>query len=151
MTGETQHVYTISDAEAGPKEQDKDFGFEGCGEKDGRGEGTSPFPATKDKEPHSQREAVIRPQQAGKIDFKSLHNKPKFAGESGWGGIKGSPQSPPGKGRARERSRRAGKGERGQHQLYRLSIASARPTAPKGSPPPASPSRAPAPMGSYIT
>ncbi|XP_040427435.1 zinc finger protein 469 [Cygnus olor] len=141
MTGETQHVYTISDAEAGPKEQDKDFGFEGCGEKDGRalggssqpctpsgGEGTSPFPATKDKEPHSQREAVIRPQQAGKIDFKSLHNKPKFAGESGWGGIKGSPQSPPGKGRARERSRRAGKGERGQHQLYRLSIASARPS-----------------------
>ncbi|NWZ28292.1 ZN469 protein, partial [Asarcornis scutulata] len=43
-------------------------------------------------------------------------------------GIKGSPQSPPGKGRARERSRRAGKGERGQHQLYRLSIASARPS-----------------------
>ncbi|NXC49378.1 ZN469 protein, partial [Penelope pileata] len=42
-------------------------------------------------------------------------------------GIKGGPQSPPGKSRARERGRRAGKGERGQHQLYRLSIASARP------------------------
>ncbi|NXA07503.1 ZN469 protein, partial [Sapayoa aenigma] len=41
--------------------------------------------------------------------------------------VKGSPQSPPGKGRARERSRRSGKGERGHHQLYRLSIASTRP------------------------
>ncbi|NXP49958.1 ZN469 protein, partial [Heliornis fulica] len=41
--------------------------------------------------------------------------------------VKGSPQSPPGKGRARERSRRSGKGERGNHQLYRLSIAGARP------------------------
>ncbi|NWQ90991.1 ZN469 protein, partial [Burhinus bistriatus] len=40
---------------------------------------------------------------------------------------KGSPQSPPGKGRARERSRRSGKGERGHHQLYRLSIAGTRP------------------------
>ncbi|XP_031411324.1 zinc finger protein 469 [Meleagris gallopavo] len=133
MTGETQHAYNISEKnEAGPKEQDKDFGFEGCGEKDGRGlggtEGTSSFTSTKDKEPHSQREAVIRPQQAGKIDFRSLHNNPKFAGESGWGGIKGGSQSPPGKGRTRERSRRAGKGERGQHQLYRLSIASTRPS-----------------------
>ncbi|NXQ89461.1 ZN469 protein, partial [Nyctibius grandis] len=41
--------------------------------------------------------------------------------------VKGSPQSPPGKGRARERSRRAGKGERGHQQLYRLSITGARP------------------------
>ncbi|NXX12956.1 ZN469 protein, partial [Podargus strigoides] len=41
--------------------------------------------------------------------------------------VKGSPQSPPGKGRARERTRRSGKGERGHHQLYRLSIAGARP------------------------
>ncbi|NXS52715.1 ZN469 protein, partial [Brachypteracias leptosomus] len=40
---------------------------------------------------------------------------------------KGSPPSPPGKGRPRERSRRSGKGERGNHQLYRLSITSARP------------------------
>ncbi|NXR07157.1 ZN469 protein, partial [Semnornis frantzii] len=39
----------------------------------------------------------------------------------------GSPQSPPGKGRARERSRRSGKGERGHHQLYRLSITGTRP------------------------
>ncbi|NWW55238.1 ZN469 protein, partial [Pedionomus torquatus] len=41
--------------------------------------------------------------------------------------VKGNPQSPPGKGRARERSRRSGKGERGHHQLYRLSIAGTRP------------------------
>ncbi|KAM6300381.1 zinc finger protein 469 [Aegotheles albertisi] len=130
MTGETQHVYTIGDTEAGPKDPDKDFGFEGCGEKDGRalgGEDTSPFPVPKDKEPHSQREAVIRPQQAGKIDFKSLHRKPKFGNDGAWGEVKGSPPSPPGKGRARERSRRAGKGERGHHQLYRLSIAGTRP------------------------
>ncbi|XP_064527086.1 zinc finger protein 469 [Pseudopipra pipra] len=130
MTGETQHVYTISDTEAAPKDPDKDFGFEGCGEKDGRvlsGEGTSPFLGPKDKEPHSQREAVIRPQQAGKIDFKSLQCKPKFGNDSTWGEVKGSPQSPLGKGRARERSRRSGKGERGHHQLYRLSITGTRP------------------------
>ncbi|NXF83725.1 ZN469 protein, partial [Sclerurus mexicanus] len=41
--------------------------------------------------------------------------------------VKGSPQSPPGKGRARDRGRRSGKGERGHHQLYRLSIAGTRP------------------------
>ncbi|NXG45681.1 ZN469 protein, partial [Psilopogon haemacephalus] len=41
--------------------------------------------------------------------------------------VQGSPQSPPGKGRARERSRRSGKGERGHHQLYRLSITGTRP------------------------
>ncbi|XP_053843037.1 zinc finger protein 469 [Vidua macroura] len=131
MTGETQHVYTIGDTEAGPKEPDKDFGCEGCGDKDGRalgGEGTSPFPGPKDKEPHSQREAVIRPQQAGKIDFKSLQCKPKFGNDSAWGEVKGSPLSPPGKGRARERSRRSGKGERGHQQLYRLSIAGTRPS-----------------------
>uniref|UniRef100_A0A8C3MYW6 Uncharacterized protein n=1 Tax=Geospiza parvula TaxID=87175 RepID=A0A8C3MYW6_GEOPR len=129
MTGESQHVYTIGDTEAGPKEPDKDFGCEGCGDKDGRalgGEGTSPFP--KDKEPHSQREAVIRPQQAGKIDFKSLQCKPKFGNDSTWGEVKGSPLSPPGKGRARERGRRSAKGERGHQQLYRLSIAGTRPS-----------------------
>ncbi|NXH30164.1 ZN469 protein, partial [Myiagra hebetior] len=42
--------------------------------------------------------------------------------------VKGSPPSPPGKGRARERGRRSGKGERGQQQLYRLSIAGSRPS-----------------------
>ncbi|NXO44722.1 ZN469 protein, partial [Locustella ochotensis] len=41
--------------------------------------------------------------------------------------VKGGPPSPPGKGRARERGRRSGKGERGPQQLYRLSIAGTRP------------------------
>ncbi|NXY69477.1 ZN469 protein, partial [Glareola pratincola] len=41
--------------------------------------------------------------------------------------VKGSPQSPPEKSRSRERSRRSGKGERGHHQLYRLSITGTRP------------------------
>ncbi|XP_071612636.1 zinc finger protein 469 [Heliangelus exortis] len=131
MTGETQHVYTIGDTEPGPKDPDKAFGLEGRGEKDGKGlsgETPAPFPVPKDKEPHSQREAIIRPQQAGKIDFKSLQLKPKFVNDSSWGEVKGSPpSSPPGKGRARERSRRGGKGERTQHQLYRLSIAGTRP------------------------
>ncbi|XP_025898121.1 zinc finger protein 469 [Nothoprocta perdicaria] len=146
MTGETQHVYAISDTEAGAKEQGKDFGFERCAEKDGRAfgsavpdapepcprgaaDGTGPFPGAKDKEPHGQREAVIRPQQAGKIDFKSLQSKPKFAGDGAWSGLDGGPRSPPGKSRAREKSRRAAKGERGQQQqqLYRLSLAGARP------------------------
>ncbi|KAM9374149.1 zinc finger protein 469 [Phaethornis superciliosus] len=131
MTGETQHVYTIGDTEPGPKDPDKAFGLEGHGEKDGKGlsgEALAPFPVPKDKEPHSQREAIIRPQQAGKIDFKSLQLKPKFVTDSSWGEVKGSPpSSPPGKGRARERSRRGGKGERGHHQLYRLSITGTRP------------------------
>ncbi|XP_051485452.1 zinc finger protein 469 [Apus apus] len=133
MTGETQHVYTVGDTDTGPKDPDKDFGCEGCGEKDGRGLGgldKSPFPGPKDKESHSQREAVIRPQQVGKIDFKSLHCKPKFSNDGSWGEVQGSLSSPsPGKGRARERSRRSGKGERGHpHQLYRLSIAGTRPS-----------------------
>uniref|UniRef100_A0A8C3JKB2 Zinc finger protein 469 n=1 Tax=Calidris pygmaea TaxID=425635 RepID=A0A8C3JKB2_9CHAR len=76
--------------------------------------------------PHGGMEDPQAP-QAGKIDFKSLHCKPKFGNDGAWGEVKGSPQSPPGKGRARERSRRSGKGERGHHQLYRLSIAGTRP------------------------
>ncbi|KAM8799221.1 zinc finger protein 469 [Eudromia elegans] len=144
MTGETQHVYAISDTEAGAKEPGKDFGFERYAEQDGRAgggavpegpepcsrggtDGAGPFPSAKDKEPHGQREAVIRPRQAGKIDFKSLQSKPKFAGDGAWSSLDGSPRSPTGKSRAREKSRRSAKGERGQHQLYRLSIAGARP------------------------
>ncbi|NWS91783.1 ZN469 protein, partial [Toxostoma redivivum] len=42
--------------------------------------------------------------------------------------VTGSALSPPGKGRARERSRRSAKGERGHQQLYRLSIAGTRPS-----------------------
>ncbi|XP_039358541.1 zinc finger protein 469 [Mauremys reevesii] len=143
MTGETQHVYAVSDTESSSKDQDKDFAFErfsgkGGGEFNGSSldtselclhngtESGSHFPSVKDKEPHSQREAVIRPQQAGKIDFKSLHNKPKFSSDGPWGSVKGSPQSPTGKSRVRDKNRRSGKGERSHHQLYRLSISNSR-------------------------
>ncbi|CAM4637850.1 unnamed protein product [Lepidochelys olivacea] len=143
MTGETQFVYAVSDTESSSKDQDKDFALEhfsgkGGGEFNGSSldtselclhngtESGSHFPSVKDKEPHSQREAVIRPQQAGKIDFKSLHNKPKFSSDGPWGSVKGSPQSPTGKSRVRDKSRRAGKGERSHHQLYRLTISNSR-------------------------
>ncbi|CAI5782347.1 finger 469 [Podarcis lilfordi] len=142
MMGETQHAYATNDTE--PSAQDKDTGFEQFGKKDvgefdgqlqegsesclhtGTENGSS-FTGVKDKEPHNQREAVIRPQQAGKIDFKSLHNRPKFLSDGPWGSVKGSPQSPPGKSRARDKNKRSGKGERGHQQLYRLTISNARP------------------------
>ncbi|KAJ6657129.1 hypothetical protein lerEdw1_002718 [Lerista edwardsae] len=142
--GEAQQAYAVSEAEPGAR--DKDAPFEPPAKKDvgdferglpggseaGLPSGTEQgplFAGLKDKEPHSQREAVIRPQQAGKIDFKSLHSRPRFPGDGPWGPAKGSPQSPSGgKGRAREKGRRAGKGERGHQQLYRLTISSARPS-----------------------
>lgn len=82
-----------------------------------------------EKERHGtqQREAVIRPQQTGKIDFRSLQNRSKFATDRTWSSGKGSPQSPSGKGRSREKSKRSGKSERGNpQQLYRLSITNPR-------------------------
>uniref|UniRef100_A0ABM5ETQ3 Zinc finger protein 469 n=1 Tax=Pogona vitticeps TaxID=103695 RepID=A0ABM5ETQ3_9SAUR len=145
MMGETHHDFTTSDIEAGVPNKDrsfKPFGKKDVGELGGSFldslESGSPQSRTenglsavgvKDKEPHNQREAVIRPQQAGKIDFKSLHNRPKFLSDGPWGAVQGSPQSPPGKSRAREKTRRPGKGERaGPQQLYRLAISSARPS-----------------------
>uniref|UniRef100_A0A8C3GCB7 C2H2-type domain-containing protein n=1 Tax=Cyclopterus lumpus TaxID=8103 RepID=A0A8C3GCB7_CYCLU len=74
-----------------------------------------------------QREAVIRPQQTGKIDFSSLQNRSKFATDRTWSRGKGSPQSPSGKGRSREKGKRSGKTERANpQQLYRLSITNPR-------------------------
>lgn len=81
----------------------------------------------KERDCPQQREAVIRPQQAGKIDFRSLQNKSKFATDKTWSGGKGSPQSPSAKGRSREKVKRSGKTERGNpQQLYRLSITNPR-------------------------
>ncbi|XP_036608177.1 zinc finger protein 469 [Trichosurus vulpecula] len=133
MKGETQHVYSIKDPEPSSKEQDKDFECHGnleggelnSPQSDGLPKATPPF-SIKDKEPHSQREAVIRPQQAGKIDFKSLHNRPKLLSNGPWSAGKGTLQSPTGKSRVRDKTRRAGKGERGHQQLYRLTIANSR-------------------------
>ncbi|XP_042294626.1 zinc finger protein 469 [Sceloporus undulatus] len=142
MMGETQHVFATVDTEFSI--QNKDISFEHFSKKDvsdfdsklpngsdsslqSSAENGPSFATVKEKEPHSQREAVIRPQQAGKIDFKSLHNRPRFPSDGAWGAVKGSPQSPTGKSRTKEKNRRAGKGERGHQQLYRLTISSARP------------------------
>lgn len=74
-----------------------------------------------------QREAVIRPQQAGKIDFRSLQNRSKFATDRIWSSGKGSPQSPSGKSRSREKGKRSVKTERGNpQQLYRPGITNPR-------------------------
>ncbi|XP_044126189.1 zinc finger protein 469 [Bufo gargarizans] len=81
---------------------------------------------SRERESHSQREAVIRPQQAGKIDFKALHNRPNFPSDAKWTNGKSSPQSPTGKSRGRDKNKRSGKGDRNQHQLYRLNISSSR-------------------------
>ncbi|XP_078527402.1 zinc finger protein 469 [Lissotriton helveticus] len=143
MTGETQHAYAISSSETGPKHTEKEFSLELFVGKDGRDmdrrladnsdlysrgcNNSGPQFAFKDKEPQNQREAVIRPQQAGKIDFKSLYNRPKFSSDGIWNGGKIGPLSPNGKSRAREKAKRSGKGDRTQHQLYRLSISNSRP------------------------
>lgn len=81
----------------------------------------------KERDCPQQREAVIRPQQAGKIDFKSLQNRSKFATDRTWSSGKGSPQSPSGKGRSREKGKRSGKAERSNpQQLDRLSVTNPR-------------------------
>ncbi|XP_062817702.1 zinc finger protein 469 [Anolis carolinensis] len=125
MMGETQHAFATEDA--GPGAQDKGVSFEPFGKKELPEFDTNGSGSAKEKEPHTQREAVIRPQQTGKIDFKSLQNRPRFPSEGPWGAVKGSPQSPTGKSRGKEKNRRSGKGERGHQQLYRLTISSARP------------------------
>ncbi|XP_016380469.1 zinc finger protein 469-like [Sinocyclocheilus rhinocerous] len=82
--------------------------------------------AEKERDNMQQREAVIRPQQAGKIDFKSLQNH-SFNSNRTWPSGKDSPQSPSGKSRNRDKSKKSGKGERGNpQQLYRLSITNPR-------------------------
>lgn len=81
----------------------------------------------KERDCPQQREAVIRPQQAGKIDFRSLQNRSKLATDRAWSTGKGSPQSPSGKGRSKEKGKRSGKTECGNpQQLYRLSITNPR-------------------------
>lgn len=81
----------------------------------------------KERDCPQQREAVIRPQQAGKIDFRSLQNRSKLAPDRTWSTGKGSPQSPSGKGRSKEKGKRSGKTECGNpQQLYRLSITNPR-------------------------
>ncbi|XP_028814279.1 uncharacterized protein znf469 [Denticeps clupeoides] len=81
----------------------------------------------KDRDSTQQREAVIRPQQAGKIDFKSLQNRSNFVSDRTWNGGKTSPQSPSGKSRSRDKGKKSGKSDRSNpQQLYRLSVTNPR-------------------------
>ncbi|MCI4381704.1 hypothetical protein PGIGA_G00255160 [Pangasianodon gigas] len=81
----------------------------------------------KEKDNTQQREAVIRPQQAGKIDFKSLQNRSNFASDRTWPNGKVSPQSPSGKSRIRDKGKKSGKTERANpQQLCRLSTTNSR-------------------------
>ncbi|XP_014003734.2 zinc finger protein 469 [Salmo salar] len=139
MAGETQHTYAVKKLDAEFKLQDEGTALEqySSNEKATK-ESSEHFSSSdleertisrgakfvdKDRDYTQQREAVIRPQQAGKIDFKSLQNKPKFASNRTWPSGKSSPQSPSGKNRSRDKGKRSGKSERGNpQQLYRLSI-----------------------------
>lgn len=143
MAGETQHMHAVKELAAESKLQDEGTALEQQSDKTTKdssehfsstgtearagGRGAKAEKLEKERDCPQQREAVIRPQQAGKIDFRSLQNRSKFATDGTWSTGKGSPQSPSGKGRSRERGKRSGKAERGNpQQLYRLSIANSR-------------------------
>uniref|UniRef100_A0A4W3JWZ4 C2H2-type domain-containing protein n=1 Tax=Callorhinchus milii TaxID=7868 RepID=A0A4W3JWZ4_CALMI len=148
MTGDTQHVYAIKDSDTDPKQQQKEGVFEHFSEKDpgeinnnndsvsescetvlDNSSLTDSHLHSKNKETYNQREAVIRPQQAGRIDFKSLQNRPKYSCDRPWTSSsnstsgKSSPQSPTGKNRGKDKNKRYGKGP---HHLYKLSIVNSR-------------------------
>ncbi|XP_067904990.1 zinc finger protein 469 [Heterodontus francisci] len=147
MTGDAQHVYAIKDSDTDPKQQQKEEVFEHFNEKDSGKLNSSDNSISescktvlnnsslnnshlhrKNKESYHQREAIIRPQQAGRIDFKSLQNRPKFSGERTWSSSssssgKSSPQSPTGKNKGRDKNKKYGKGP---PHLYKLSIVNSR-------------------------
>nr|XP_019934816.1 PREDICTED: zinc finger protein 469 [Paralichthys olivaceus]XP_019934817.1 PREDICTED: zinc finger protein 469 [Paralichthys olivaceus] len=149
MAGETQRIHAVKELEAESKLQDEGTALEQQRDKTTK-ESSEHFSSTstearassrgakvekleKERDCPQQREAVIRPQQAGKIDFRSLQNRSKFATDRTWSSGKGSPQSPSGKGRSREKGKRSGKAERGNpQQLYRLSITNPRSNNPIG-------------------
>lgn len=136
-------MHAVKELDAGSKQQDEDTALEQQSDKATKGS-SKHFSSTgtearlgnreantesvdKERDCPQQREAVIRPQQTGKIDFKSLHNRSKFVTDGTWPNGKGSPHSPSGKGRSREKGKRSGKTERGNpQQLYRLSITNPR-------------------------
>ncbi|XP_077309491.1 zinc finger protein 469 [Lithobates pipiens] len=138
MTGETKHMYAINAKTPSSKENDttlEQFNKKDAGSDPRRVSDNSESALIADKASQlngrerdtcSQREAVIRPQQAGKIDFKSLQNRPKYSSDTTWTNGKSSPLSPTGKSRGKDKNKRSGKGDRSQHQLYRLSLNSAR-------------------------
>ncbi|XP_034032699.1 zinc finger protein 469 [Thalassophryne amazonica] len=143
MAGETQRTHAVKEVDAESKLQDEGTVLEQQSSKntkessehfssassEARASGTEAQAGNIEKERDctQQREAIIRPQQAGKIDFRSLQNRSKFATDRNWSSSKSSPQSPSGKGRIREKAKRSGKSERGNpQQLYRLSITNPR-------------------------
>ncbi|XP_047202881.1 zinc finger protein 469 [Girardinichthys multiradiatus] len=143
MAGETQQMHSVKELDAESKQQDEGTAVEQQSDKTTKASsehfssrGTEARLSTggakaekleKDRDCPQQREAVIRPQQTGKIDFSSLQNRTKFVTDRTWSSGKGSPQSPSGKGRSREKGKRSGKTERGNpQQLYRLSITNPR-------------------------
>ncbi|XP_068168875.1 zinc finger protein 469 [Antennarius striatus] len=143
MAGETQRVHVVEELEAESKVQDEGTAvekqsdtttkeslehFSNTGtEARASSRGAEPEKLEKERDCPQQREAVIRPQQAGKIDFRSLQNQTKFSTDRTWSTGKGCPQSPSGKGRSREKGKRSGKAERGNpQQLYRLTITNPR-------------------------
>ncbi|XP_078112345.1 zinc finger protein 469 [Sander vitreus] len=143
MAGETQRMHAVKELAAESKLQDEGTALEQQSDKTTK-ESPERFSSTgtearassrgakvekleKGRDCPQQREAVIRPQQTGKIDFSSLQNRSKFATDRTWSSGKGSPQSPSGKGRSREKGKRSGKTERANpQQLYRLSITNPR-------------------------
>jgi len=142
MAAEAQHSHAVKELDAeSAKQQDAGTPLEQHGditkkqslarfpsagtEADCRGAKTDKL--EKERDCTQQREAVIRPQKAGKIDFRSLQNRPKCSTDRTWPSGKISPQSPSGKGRSRDKAKRSGKSERGNpQQLYRLSITNPR-------------------------
>lgn len=139
MTGETQHAFAIKESDTGSNEHDKGLLLDHFSEK-AKTESVENYKSeslvllansgvkfvTKEKE-HPQREAVIRPQQTGKIDFKSLQNRPKFpSSDRTWSNSKTSPQSPTGK-KTRDKGKKSVKSERSNpQQLYRLGLTNCR-------------------------
>uniref|UniRef100_A0A8C5HZ88 C2H2-type domain-containing protein n=1 Tax=Gouania willdenowi TaxID=441366 RepID=A0A8C5HZ88_GOUWI len=141
MAGETRRLNVVKEVDAESKLQDGGTVLEQQSDRSKK-ESSEHFSSTgtdtrassktakgekveKERDCPQQREAVIRPQQAGKIDFRSLQNRSKFPTDRTWSSGKGGPQSP--KGRSREKAKRSGKAERGNpQQLYRLSITNPR-------------------------
>ncbi|XP_059190841.1 zinc finger protein 469 [Centropristis striata] len=140
MAGETQRMHAVKELAAESKLQDEGTALDKQSDKTttssehfsgtearASNRGARVEKLEKRRDCPQQREAVIRPQQTGKIDFRSLQNQSKFATDRTWSSGKGSPQSPSGKGRSREKGKRSGKTERANpQQLYRLSIANSR-------------------------
>lgn len=141
MAGEAKRTYATKELDAETKQEEKKIASEHFNEKTLKGSpehfqnvcaesqtvnNNTKF-VEKEKDITQQREAVIRPQQAGKIDFKSLQNRSNFASDRIWPNGKVSPQSPSAKSRIRDKGKKSGKTERANpQQLCRLSTTNSR-------------------------